>query len=80
MGEELHETNFISPPPHSMGVVSLRGCPGGGLDCRRLIKKNFEKRQFEGVAPSRAGGLRPSGLRPSGVSTHLLELPLYARV
>jgi hypothetical protein len=27
----------------------LRGCPGGGLDCRRLIKKNFEKRQFEGL-------------------------------
>ena len=40
---------LVSPPPHSMGVVSLRGCPGGGLNCRRLIKKNFEKRQFEGL-------------------------------
>ena len=37
-------------PPSFHGGSEFARLPRGGLDCRRLIKKNFEKRQFEGVA------------------------------
>ena len=58
---------FISPPPKTMGGELARP-PGGGLDCRRPIKKNFKIKAVQGDCSYKAGGLSASVYRAYFVS------------